>query len=191
MPSQDPINLYLVSIYGTKAVHGAKPVQQLKMFLKSFDLPVPHPLTKAKAKGMLSKFRRRFDNNVKSRHQIKKAIASLMADETLPVDYDERTIFKARQKDFYQSNAWRELRYLALEETDGSCMACGTKERQLHVDHIYPRSIYPHLALSIENLQVLCDECNLGKGNSHVHDFRQSRLIVAELCAGNKAKPRD
>ncbi|MHB4225216.1 HNH endonuclease, partial [Klebsiella pneumoniae] len=28
-----------------------------------------------------------------------------------------------------------------------------------------PRSLYPHLALDIANLQIMCNECNVSKGN--------------------------
>ena len=34
----------------------------------------------------------------------------------------------------------------------------------LHVDHIKPRSKFPELELSLDNTQVLCADCNLGKG---------------------------
>jgi len=33
-----------------------------------------------------------------------------------------------------------------------------------HVDHIKPKSKYPDLAYDKTNLQVLCEECNIGKG---------------------------
>ena len=35
----------------------------------------------------------------------------------------------------------------------------------LEVDHIKPRSTHPELALDFDNLQVLCHDCNQGKGN--------------------------
>ncbi|MFC6439812.1 HNH endonuclease [Bowmanella sp. JS7-9] len=33
----------------------------------------------------------------------------------------------------------------------------------LHVDHVKPRAKFPELALDINNLQILCETCNLGK----------------------------
>jgi len=68
--------------------------------------------------------------------------------------------------DFYTSAAWRVIRYKALLRSSGRCQCCGsrpTPTAALHVDHIKPRSRYPHLALSLDNLQVLCSHCNLGK----------------------------
>lgn len=47
-------------------------------------------------------------------------------------------------------------RFRALYASDGMVM---------HVDHIKPRSLYPHLALDIANLQIMCNECNVSKGN--------------------------
>jgi hypothetical protein len=82
-----------------------------------------------------------------------------------------------RQLDtFYDSPEWRELRYQALAQSDGSCSLCGRSKRDhgviLHVDHIEPRSVAPARALDITNLQVLCEDCNMGKGNRDARDWR-------------------
>ncbi|RYZ77711.1 MAG: hypothetical protein EOP05_00795 [Proteobacteria bacterium] len=44
----------------------------------------------------------------------------------------------------------------------------------MHVDHIKPRSKYPHLELEFSNLQVLCRQCNFGKSNKYEDDFRSA-----------------
>lgn len=58
------------------------------------------------------------------------------------------------------------LRYLVLER-DRVCCSCGrspaTDSVQLHVDHIEPYSLGGLTVL--ENLQTLCNGCNIGKGN--------------------------
>ncbi len=76
--------------------------------------------------------------------------------------------------DFYDSDAWRSLRFKVLRKYGYKCMACGARPgiHPLHVDHIRPRSKYPRLELDPDNLQVLCRDCNLGKSNSSRDDLR-------------------
>jgi hypothetical protein len=79
---------------------------------------------------------------------------------------------------FYRSQRWRRARTDALErnrERYGSltCECCLTnRANQWHVDHIRPRSTRPELALEPANLQVLCADCNLGKGVRYATDWR-------------------
>lgn len=40
------------------------------------------------------------------------------------------------------------------------------------MDHIKPRSKYPHLELVFNNLQILCKNCNQGKSNIDETDWR-------------------
>jgi 5-methylcytosine-specific restriction endonuclease McrA len=81
----------------------------------------------------------------------------------------------APDENFYRSMKWRQLRYLALRNTDGRCQACGACAAdgvKMHVDHIKPRSRFPELALSLDNLTVLCEDCNIGKGSWDDTDWR-------------------
>jgi 5-methylcytosine-specific restriction endonuclease McrA len=76
---------------------------------------------------------------------------------------------------FYLCKEWRELRYLALRNTDGRCQCCGGSAKdgiRIHVDHIKPRAMFPELQLDLNNLQVLCDDCNIGKGHWDITDWR-------------------
>lgn len=73
---------------------------------------------------------------------------------------------------FYVSREWLKLKYKVLKTYGKECMCCGRTEGQLHVDHIKPRSKYPHLQMDFDNLQVLCRDCNFGKGNHDETDFR-------------------
>lgn len=80
-----------------------------------------------------------------------------------------------RSGDFYKSKAWIHLRHMALKNSEGVCNLCGAsgvKDNPLHVDHIKPRSRYPLLALDLDNLQVLCSDCNMGKSNIFEDDWR-------------------
>lgn len=69
---------------------------------------------------------------------------------------------------FLTSYEWRKLRFSALEKYGAKCCLCGATPESgavMNVDHIKPRKFFPELALSMDNLQVLCHECNHGKGN--------------------------
>jgi len=77
--------------------------------------------------------------------------------------------------DFYHSDDWLRIRYAALKRSNGTCACCGQRgqlRNPLHVDHIKPRSKYPQLALDLSNLQVLCQDCDLGKSNHDETDWR-------------------
>ncbi len=79
---------------------------------------------------------------------------------------------------FYRSYQWRKLRVAALEANRSrygmlACECCGMIDATpFHVDHIYPRSTHPDLALDPDNLQVLCDDCNIGKGTDYTTNWR-------------------
>ena len=77
-------------------------------------------------------------------------------------------------KEFFSSEAWRRLRFHAFHIYGNRCLCCGRMPPDvvLHVDHILPRSTHPDLALDINNLQILCADCNFGKSNTYKTDFR-------------------
>lgn len=77
--------------------------------------------------------------------------------------------------EFLQSYEWRQKRFEALNKYGRRCMCCGATPETgaiMNVDHIKPRKTHPELALDIDNLQILCHECNHGKGNKYETDFR-------------------
>jgi 5-methylcytosine-specific restriction endonuclease McrA len=76
---------------------------------------------------------------------------------------------------FFKTKEWRSVRYRALQAHGARCQCCGRTASEgviIHVDHIKPRSKYPELALDVSNLQVLCEDCNLGKSNKDETDWR-------------------
>lgn len=99
---------------------------------------------------------------------------------TLPLAPGESKDFVAQKSSpksvpFYESDAWRDVRYRALKACGRRCLVCGRGPQNgavLHVDHIKPRSLFPELELDIDNLQVLCEDCNLGKSNRDEIDWR-------------------
>jgi hypothetical protein len=74
---------------------------------------------------------------------------------------------------FYKTREWRDVRYKALVKHGKRCQCCNTTEGYLHVDHIKPRSLFPELELDLNNLQILCEACNIGKSNTDQTDWRQ------------------
>lgn len=87
-----------------------------------------------------------------------------------------KIICRKENQEFYDSKEWRELRVRVLEKHECKCMMCGRSPKThgvvVHVDHIKPRSKHPELSLEFTNLQLLCEDCNLGKGNKYETDWR-------------------
>lgn len=76
---------------------------------------------------------------------------------------------------FYESYDWRRVRYDVLIERGRKCDCCGRTPKHgiiIHVDHIKPLKRNWELRLDKNNLQVLCNECNHGKGNRDETDWR-------------------
>lgn len=102
-------------------------------------------------------------------NQLKKAIR-LMGSHDRPNKNKIRT-----KKEFYSSRAWQILRYQAFEKYGNRCQCCGADPEDgltMHVDHIKPKSTHPELALDLNNLQILCIDCNVGKINQWDTDWR-------------------
>lgn len=82
--------------------------------------------------------------------------------------------------EFLQTYEWRRLRMAALKLHGARCQCCGATPATgavMNVDHIKPRKLFPELALSIDNLQILCHVCNHGKGNWDMTDWRQAANV--------------
>lgn len=80
----------------------------------------------------------------------------------------------AKKREFLRGKKWRIARYATLMQQGNWCRCCGRRPPDviLNVDHIQPRSLRPDLAYDFNNLQVLCDDCNAGKGNTDSTDWR-------------------
>lgn len=87
----------------------------------------------------------------------------------------------SKKEEFYASWEWRTVRMEVLKEQGRACQCCGSEPGmktaagapvRICVDHIKPLSKFWHLRLDKSNLQILCDECNQGKGNWDQTDFR-------------------
>lgn len=86
-----------------------------------------------------------------------------------------------KREEFYKSWEWRTLRMKIIKQYGRRCQCCGAtpsdrtvdgKPVRIVVDHIKPLSKYWQLRLVPSNLQILCDECNQGKGAWDETDHR-------------------
>lgn len=75
------------------------------------------------------------------------------------------------KSEFYKSWEWKKLRLTVIKRYGKKCMCCGSDEK-IVVDHIKPVSTNWFMRLDFENLQVLCNDCNMGKSNDDFTDFR-------------------
>lgn len=75
---------------------------------------------------------------------------------------------------FYASWEWKRLSYDIKLERGRKCECCGAKAPDVRIvtDHVKPLRHYWHLRLDVMNLQVLCEDCNMGKGSRDESDFR-------------------
>ena len=72
-----------------------------------------------------------------------------------------------------KQSKWQKLRYQAFVKYGNVCACCGPKDGvKMHVDHIKPKSIYPELEYELDNLQILCSECNIAKSNKNETNWK-------------------
>lgn len=77
--------------------------------------------------------------------------------------------------DFYTSWEWKRLRYDFLKAKQRKCECCGTSAEdgvRIVVDHVKPIRTFWNLRLDAGNLQILCNDCNMGKGSRDHTDWR-------------------
>lgn len=79
----------------------------------------------------------------------------------------------------YDNLTWDILRKQIFSIFDKRCMCCGSKYL-IHVDHIKPKALFPKLQYDLNNLQVLCIECNYLKSSLFFHDFRDPNNVKYE-----------
>jgi 5-methylcytosine-specific restriction endonuclease McrA len=90
-------------------------------------------------------------------------------------------------KEFYTTPEWKELRKETYAKLTHFCPVCGSEEK-LVVDHIKPVRFFWEERLNPDNLQILCDDCNLEKASNtqwtlknhiknkeYLSDWRQSK----------------
>ncbi len=112
----------------------------------------------------LSKRQKKFLKRLKKKRELEK----------LKARRNQKSDYRIKSERFLKSDEWKRLRIATLAKFGKKCLGCGRMPPAviLHVDHIKSRYYYPELALDPDNLQVLCEDCNTGKGAEFEFDFR-------------------
>lgn len=146
---------------GTKDQPGNRPEGDINEILRALQIP-SHCGWKKPAK----KKKRRADRH---RHQENSNKLHVSQKVAYVQGIDVRSV------DFLHTYEWRRVRMEALKKYGPRCQCCGASPETgavMNVDHIKPRKLFPNLALDVDNLQILCHECNHGKGNWDMTDWR-------------------
>ena len=181
--SPDHVYRWLLPHSDTKTLHATGVGGRLSLICKVLGARGSIPgFSKPVARAILRELRKKLENGEELTLEF---VTSMIALHYSPASFDNPALHPrfARSAAFLSSWQWRKVRINVLLEQPycGACGAKATEESPLHVDHILPRSIYPELALSHWNLQTLCLDCNFGKANTLVADFRESDKHKSEL----------
>ncbi len=79
-----------------------------------------------------------------------------------------------------RDEALETLREVAIDFLGTCCAKCGTDCAHqlglLHMDHIFPKSIWPNRRYDPDNMQILCADCNRDKGTNS-NDYRIEKHV--------------
>lgn len=88
---------------------------------------------------------------------------------------EEPSVSQADINAFYDSWEWKRCRYDFIKDKKRLCACCAASAAtgvRIVVDHIKPIRRFWRLRLDPSNLQILCDDCNKGKGSRDYTDWR-------------------
>ncbi len=175
----DPAVTFLISLgYTTKELHDSKPSDKINYLCKSYGFKNAPKLSRRQCAGFLKDFLALENKNKESFEMLFRLALNKHLIKYMPKNNEhELVISNLPAKKFYQSPEWRKLRYQILEKYGNKCFACGRSPKKdnvvIHIDHILPRSIYPEHALAFSNMQVLCEDCNMGKSNKYESNWKR------------------
>ncbi len=175
----DKAREFLLDIgYTSSMLHGVKAFGKIQKIAKYFGHNHAPHLDKQSCKDFLNEF---FNDGSISSDRFGKLFIKVLSKKfssqisSNPITAHEIVITNLPASKFYQSKEWRNLRYKVLKKRGNRCFACGRGPRDgvvIHVDHILPRSVHPDRALSFENMQILCEDCNLAKSNTDTTSWK-------------------
>lgn len=169
----DCVHDYLLE-FGFEPKEFRDPVDKLNLVCRLNKAEHRLNLSKKKAKEVLKRIKPAIYSGTISKEII---IESMLYVLTCKKEPNYENIAFVRSKGFYNSSKWKNLRMKAISAYGNRCQACGASPKHdenvvIHIDHILPKSIYPEYGLSLSNLQVLCSDCNIGKGNTITNSFK-------------------
>jgi len=155
---------------------GLSEVEQACMALEAEGMPCPMDISaddwvRLNFSYICDKYKEKYPKPIsfaKKPSKSKRKAAAKRADHPLVTPSSD-------SKEFLLTYEWRKVRMLALKKYGPKCQCCGATPKDgavMNVDHIKPRKLFPALALDVKNLQILCHECNHGKGNWDNTDWR-------------------
>ena len=74
---------------------------------------------------------------------------------------------KKKRKVYFTTQEWADARKDVFDRDGKICYVCGSTATQ--VDHLLPKSKFPHLALDRNNLKPICWLCNRAKNAKVLH----------------------
>ena len=100
----------------------------------------------------------------------KKKIKLVSNPKKVTVEYLSNVSFEQTKK-FYNTGEWKALRKEYMEKNKAKNFKCNycdenvSLKKSLNIDHIKPLKTHWHLRLDINNLQILCRDCNKFKAS--------------------------
>lgn len=157
-----------------------------------FGVDLPESTKAPKSEKQTRKELRRLSRRAKKAEKVKACQDRLEGKRYQPTEssvlsFAQSSGINPVSDDFLRSFEWKSVRMMALKKYGAVCQCCGASPKTgavINVDHIKPRKIFPQLALDVDNLQVLCGDCNHGKGNWDMTDWRTAETISIEVNKG-------
>lgn len=148
--------------------------------LRIFGVDMPKIIEVPKTEKQTRKELRRLNRKAKKAEKVRACQDKLEGKQYQPTASSVLTFVQSSginpaADDFLHSFEWKSVRMMALKKYGAVCQCCGASPKNgavMNVDHIKPRKIFPQLALDVDNLQILCGDCNHGKGNWDMTDWR-------------------
>lgn len=85
----------------------------------------------------------------------------------------------SKNKSFYHSQAWHDLRAYVYQRDKGCCVRCGrfVFGKRAHAHHIIPINVRPDLKLDPDNVVIVCDVCHpiLEQEANEKYGFKQKK----------------